>query len=149
VNNERFEIEHSINGQIFTLIGTAAGKGISTETSSYQMVHYNPETGINYYRLKQIDYDGNYDYSEIVCIRNYLDTDISVYPNPVKEHMTINSSNILTNQQFLVYDATGRQMYLSSSRESDYAISINTSTLETGIYYIKLSSGNIRKMVKL
>ena len=63
--------------------------------------------------------------------------------------MTINSSNILTNQQFLVYDATGRQMYLSSSRESDYAISINTSTLETGIYYIKLSSGNIRKMVKL
>jgi hypothetical protein len=149
VNNERFEIEHSTDNQIFSLVGTVAGKGTSYEKNSYKLVHYYPNIGINYYRLKQIDYDGKYDYSEIVYVRNYLDTGISLYPNPAKEHITINSSNILTNQQFLVYDAMGRQINLSSSKENEYTVRLNTSSLESGIYFIKLSSGNLRKVIKL
>jgi hypothetical protein len=149
VNNERFEIEHSTDNQIFSLVGTVAGKGTSYEKNSYKLVDYYPNIGINYYRLKQIDYDGKYDYSEIVYVRNYLDTGISLYPNPAKEHITINSSNILTNQQFLVYDAMGRQINLSSSKENEYTVRLNTSSLESGIYFIKLSSGNLRKVIKL
>ena len=150
VNNDRFEIEHSQDSKTFTAIGTVSGRGTSTEKNFYKMTHHTPNYGINYYRLKQIDYDGKFDYSEIEYVRVQVDSDISVYPNPAKEHIIIRSNNTLTEgHQFLVYDAMGRQINISSSIESEYAVRLNISSLESGIYFIKLSSGNMRKVIKL
>ena len=150
VNNERFEIEHSADNQIFTSIGTVAGKGTSYEKNSYRMVHNFPVVGINYYRLKQIDYDGKFDYSETVYVRKEIGSEISIYPNPTNDHIIIQSNNsLIDDQQFLVYDAMGRQINISSSKEGEYAVRLNTSSLDSGIYFIQISSGNIKKIIKL
>lgn len=66
-NNDRFEIEHSIDGSNFTNIGSLKGKLKSTELNEYNFTHENPNAGINYYRLKQIDVDGTYTYSDLVA----------------------------------------------------------------------------------
>ncbi len=66
-NNDRFEIEHSIDGSNFNLIGTVKGKLKSTELEEYTFIHEQPNAGINYYRLKQIDVDGTSTYSDLVA----------------------------------------------------------------------------------
>lgn len=66
-NNDRFEIEHSVDGSKFSLIGTVKGKLKSTEITEYSFTHENAKAGINYYRLKQIDVDGTSTYSDLVA----------------------------------------------------------------------------------
>jgi trimeric autotransporter adhesin len=66
-NNDRFEIEHSLDGSNFNLIGTLDGKLKSTELVEYTFTHESPGAGINYYRLKQIDLDGTITYSDLVA----------------------------------------------------------------------------------
>ncbi len=66
-NNDRFEIEHSFDGSNFVNIGSIKGKLKSTEINEYSFVHEEVNTGINYYRLKQVDVDGTYTYSDLVA----------------------------------------------------------------------------------
>lgn len=66
-NNSSFEIERSIDGKSFTKIGSKEGSGTTTALTKYRFVDENPLPGTNYYRLKQIDFDGK---SEISAVRS-------------------------------------------------------------------------------
>lgn len=66
-NNDRFEVEHSLDGSNFKKLSTIKGKIKSTEISEYTFIHEEPSTGINYYRLKQVDIDGTVTYSDLVA----------------------------------------------------------------------------------
>ncbi len=151
VNNERFDIEKSVEGMNdFRKIGSIDGVGNSTRISRYEFLDREISTGTSYYRIKQVDFDEKFEYSEIVLVKNEIETEISIYPNPADGFIIVNSvSGIDIDQQFQVYDAMGRLMNLETSKENDYAVRLNTSSLESGIYFIKLSSGNIRKVIKL
>ena len=63
LNNEWFDIEHSTDGKTFDLLNTIAGAGSSLVTNNYHYLHQKPNTGTHYYRLKQIDFDGQFSYS--------------------------------------------------------------------------------------
>ena len=67
-NNEGFDIQHSTNGRDWTSIGWQAGAGSSLEKQDYTFLHEKAVSGTNYYRLKQIDFDGQFDYSDIAAI---------------------------------------------------------------------------------
>ena len=67
-NNDRFEIEYSVSGNEFFKIGEVAGSGTINEMKSYDFTHSNPVKGSNYYRLKQVDFDGQYEYSSVVYV---------------------------------------------------------------------------------
>jgi hypothetical protein len=151
INNDRFEIEHTSNlERPWLTLGTLDSNGDTYRKSNYSFADEFITSPVNYYRIKQIDLDGQFDYSEIVLSRNDLGSDIKIFPNPADDYIIVRSSIILDdNQQFLVYDAMGRLINLSSSKESDYSLKLNSSSLEAGIYFIKLSSGNMRKVIKL
>lgn len=70
LNNDRFDIEHGTNGTDWTVIGTVKGAGNSSVMTSYEFKDLRFSIGINYYRLKQIDYDGQYEYVGILSISN-------------------------------------------------------------------------------
>ena len=76
-NNDRFEIYSSIDGEYWNFVGQVDGAGNSTETISY---YYNNKTtsSLVYYRLKQIDYDGEFEYSDIIPIRKDFESPISI-----------------------------------------------------------------------
>ena len=82
-NNEGFEIEHGTDGRNWDYIGFIDGHGNATETHDYTFLHKGPSHGMNYYRLRQIDSDGQSDYSEIrsVAFEN-LNGPIKVFPQP-------------------------------------------------------------------
>ena len=86
-NNEYFEVERSFNGKEFFPIGKVSGFGLgtSTESRTYSLIDDDVCNDIRYYRLKQVDIDGNYSYSDVVAIDCSSDKKrINIYPNPAE-----------------------------------------------------------------
>jgi|GEM_PF-2601556 len=114
-SNDHFVIEHSQNFKDFKTIGKIKGKGTTTEMQSYQFVHMNPVPGENYYRLKQVDWDGQYEYSDIEVV--YFKPDqakqlLQVYPNPTSDFLNVSSSFLSDQKLHLeIYDMKGRLVF--------------------------------------
>lgn len=91
-NNKGFEVERSVDAETWEFLGFVEGAGTTTEIQAYSFVDTRPEMGFNYYRLKQIDYNGDFDYSDISEIALSLDAfsgTPSVFPNPIQSQLTI------------------------------------------------------------
>ncbi|MTB52839.1 T9SS type A sorting domain-containing protein [Lewinella sp. W8] len=87
INNSHFEIERSANPtESFVNVGKVLGNGTSEALNTYRFVDPTAEEGINYYRLKQIDFDGTFEYSPIVVVEleEAPQRLLSVFPNPVE-----------------------------------------------------------------
>lgn len=135
-NNRGFEIEHSIDGRIWNNIGFVEGEGTTTEWSDYEFIHENPRIGENYYRLKQVDYDGDFEYSDIVNTTFVNDRDIIVLsPNPTNGIVRIGG---IEEGEVKIMDASGRILKEQSINGEE----INLSNLPTGIYFAHIISGN-------
>lgn len=129
LNNDKYIIEHSKDGRNFSPIGEIAGDGTSTEIKHYKYIHRSPSIGMNYYRIKQVDYDGKYSYSDIVSVRYEGNGETSIYPNPATSEVTITATEPSSMQIFDVY---GR--ILLNKDIYDGQNTINLSELPTGIF---------------
>jgi hypothetical protein len=95
---------------------TETDAGNSTQILEYFDVDYNPEQGVNYYRLKQTDFDGKYSFSNIVSV-NYNNTaegDLNLFPNPIEAGSILNIlfEDINGGEVLVVLrDITGREFY--------------------------------------
>lgn len=78
MNNDRFEIERSIDGINFEKIATIKGAGNSTSNKKYNFVDTEPKQELNYYRLRQVDYDGKSEVSSIISIDNSCDKNVTI-----------------------------------------------------------------------
>jgi len=135
-NSERFDIEHSLNGKQWKLVGASTSSGDSKVKKEYGFTHKNPSGGENYYRLKMIDRDLTYAYGPIRSIR--LDhVKLEIYPNPVAELLTISASNWekVTNIQLI--SNSGISVYDSGSMPLN---NIDVKNLRVGIYLLKITT---------
>lgn len=148
-NNDYFNIEKSINGITFEKIGKVDGYGNSTQLLNYYFEDKFPVYGINYYRLKQKDFNGNFKYSNTIGIQFNLD-EISFtsyfYPNEKLLHIFIQSSN---EDNFLleIFNAHGKTVFKNKIKPN-YEINVNTENFTKGIYLLKIGSGNFQKILK-
>jgi len=108
LDNDYFEIEKSTNGRDFTLLGTVNGSGTTNNYQKYKFVDKLPAAE-NYYRIKQVDFDGKIDYSKVIvlksnCIENEENIGIAtLFPNPAKyndAHLRFNARQ--TEETFLM-----------------------------------------------
>jgi hypothetical protein len=96
VTNDYFTVERSKDGNLFEVIGTVQGAGNSSWMIDYYMMDNEPLEGVSYYRLKQTDFDGDHEYSEMIpvyCSLHSSSTSISVFPNPT----TTNEINLIVD----------------------------------------------------
>jgi hypothetical protein len=93
-DNDYFEIQKSVDGYRFVEIDLVSGSGSSNEVVEYESVDYSPSLGTNYYRLKQVDYDGQYEYSKVISLSNYTDLTVDVYPNPASDYLFVNIPSV-------------------------------------------------------
>lgn len=144
INNDRFEVEHSKDGEEWRKIGSISGNGNSVIVNNYGFIHEYPNYGINYYRLKQIDYDGQFEYSKVISV-NLKGENGEVgefYPNPSKSGL-VNLDYHAQNDDEIsvtVFDLTGKLMvnqiqYIS---RGDNNLSFDFSYLNTGLYIVKV-----------
>ncbi len=131
-----FEIEHSLDGSSFAWIGTVAAAGNTTAAQQYNFVHNKPTAGINYYRLKQVEVDGSFSYSEIVSVNSKAPTNIRVYPNPTTGLVTIDGLQDC-EATIIVRNAQGQDVLESLLQDN----ALNLSSLSSGLYTLQIVCG--------
>lgn len=150
INNSGFLIQRSFNGYQFDSIGFVKGNGNSNQLSNYRYFDYQPTKGLDgvvYYRLKQVDYDGRSELSEIKAVYFMGQNSIfKIYPNPVTDILTIEST---TSETFTLqlYNLSGQLQLSKTFSEKDQ---IDLSNISQGVYYIRIwneYSSIVRKIV--
>ena len=136
VNSDKFEVEYSADGRNWSSIGIV--KISNANQSNYRFLHTNIPAGNLYYRIREIDIDGAYVYSNIVLLRNKnTSNSFVIFPNPANNYITISApANSAGKTQIILYDAVGRQ--LSAAIMSDYTEEINTADFPNGAYVLKI-----------
>ncbi len=173
-NNKGFEIQRSENrdqsavgGSEWKIIGYVEGNGTTTESHLYNFIDNKVETGLYSYRLKQIDFDGSFEYSAIVDVEvNNIPLEFSLsqnYPNPFNPVTTIEYSipDVISNRQqpernlfvtLKVYDILGNEVSTLVNDEKPagkYEVKFNGNILPSGIYFYRLTSGSYSAVKKL
>ncbi len=100
-NNDIFNIEHSINGEVYSVIGTQEGKGNSSVDSYYSFNHQYPINGMNYYRLQQVDYDGTATLSKAISVC-YKENYPIVYPTIAEKGQNISIDRQSTDAKYML-----------------------------------------------
>ncbi|MFM7022647.1 MAG: T9SS type A sorting domain-containing protein [Flavobacteriales bacterium] len=135
INNDYFTIERSEDGQNWNILLTAKGAGNSNQVLFYTATDPEPAQGIYYYRLKQNDFDGRFEYSGLIASNCGEITDINVFPNPGKGYFHLNYSEKKDQVMAIeVYDAMGQKIYFNKEMISE----IDLSSQAEGIYFIKI-----------
>ncbi len=139
INNLGFDIEQSTDGVNFRKIGYVKGNENSINLNQYTYTDYTPFIGWNYYRLKQIDVDGGYEFSDVVSVQiQKKGVDFTIQPNPVKEVLSIAFPRTLNQDyQIEIMDVTGRQILKMTNTNT-----INVADLPRGLYIIRLTAGD-------
>ena len=109
-NNQGFAVEYSQDAKKWQEVGFVEGRGTSTVVSPYTFTHATPNPGYNYYRLKQEDFNGDFEYSsiqEVVMTHTSLTSTFLAYPNPVSEFLYVDSQI----GQILLRDLNGKLLY--------------------------------------
>lgn len=132
INNNYFTVQRSVGGMNFTDIGIVKGKGSSSLLQQYGFTDIKPTTGINYYRLKQTDDNGNFSYSAVVQIDFSKIIAIKISPNPVQDILTING--LTKTKDLSIIDVSGRIISRTISVNDTY--NWNIQHLAAGTYYL-------------
>ncbi|MBO6516446.1 MAG: hypothetical protein JJ975_07830 [Bacteroidia bacterium] len=143
LNNDYFTIERSVDGNTWEAIDHVYGAGTSNEINEYESLDMNPVQDVMYYRLKQTDYDGSFDYSEVrlVLLNEKTSKQLKVFPNPTSD-WTIVKSEKMQDESIHVINSVGVEVSLSSAPEfigSGYKLDI--SSLPNGMYTVLTEQG--------
>ena len=160
INNDYFSIERSENGLDFELLSEIPGNGNSNVSISYDYFDDSPLMGTSYYRLKQTDFDGKYEYVDLLAVNFNQDDDgicmLHVYPNPCVGSCSIDLKDCpLANNQVDIelYDAFGKKVVSRISPKSsnkDISFHLNSSNnLAPGVYIVRASINGKKQSSKV
>jgi hypothetical protein len=137
-NNKQFIVEKSIDAKNFKMLHNIDGAGNLNEYRSYSIVDTCYIFEPVYYRLKQVDYDGSYTYSEVISVveEEINEFDISVYPNPVSDILYIQHSNEVNKMELYSMDG----LYIQDLSLNTSQNVVDLSFLQSGFYFIKFIS---------
>ena len=139
-NAHYFAIERSFDGQKFEEIGQVKAAGNSATPQNYQLTDTHPADGLNYYRLREVDFDGKETLSKVVSVLQKGTVKIQVSPNPTTEKVTITCSETTldTPLSISVFDLLGRKLI---SRVADNPSVLDLSALPKGVYLLDIRTG--------
>ena len=153
-NNARFDVERSTNGVDFETIGQVEGNGTTVEVSNYNFVDEASAT-VSYYRLRQVDFDGNYEHSNIVVVKREAgNNNVTMFPIPVQDRLTVQyTATANEDMTITVTDATGRIVVSKAvtAIQGENQFNLNLNELPSGSYFVRLQSDNsniIRTIIK-
>lgn len=139
-NNDYFDVEHSLDAVEWTKIDKVDGAGNSNVPRSYQSIDKNPVPGVNYYRLAQVDFDGNSTYSDVVAIEYLSEAGdkLRLHPNPTGGILNITMATPQDISSVSIIDALGQLV----RRIENSSTQIDMSDLPAGVYWIKIELQN-------
>ncbi len=142
IGNKGFEIETSENGVSFSKIAFVDGAGSSNTPNNYQLTTINQNDA--YYRLKQIDFNHAFSYSNMIFIRG-SENAITVYPNPSHEKINVKTSKAGFGYKLM----TLQGYYLLEGTNSSHNTIINIESLPKGVYFLQITQDNKNTVKKI
>lgn len=140
INNNFFTIERSRDGLDWEFVLNVNGAGTSSEVMEYQSIDKNPYYGDSYYRLKQTDFDGEFEYSMIrhISINRNKDSKVEIYPNPTKDQITIEGDSYeLKRISITNLEGQDVQNSIKINKLNNSKAIIDLSQLPKGVYIIE------------
>ncbi|QQS36792.1 MAG: S8 family peptidase [Ignavibacteriales bacterium] len=155
-NNYGFEIQRETETNSYETIGFVEGKGTTSNNSFYTFTDEKFSTGKNYYRLKQIDYDGSFKYSNEILVDIALATSFRLsqnYPNPFNPSTKIDFTvPVKSNVKVKIFDVLGNELMVILNSEVEkgiHSVNINMNDYPSGIYFVNLSAGDFNQSIKI
>ncbi|PCJ65240.1 MAG: hypothetical protein COA58_10295 [Bacteroidetes bacterium] len=146
INNYGFEIERSFDGLEFVKMGFVEGNNNSAELGTYD--YLDKEVGNHqsvFYRLKQVDFNGSFEYSEIRKLRFEDDLkQLTVFPNPAKDELTVNMTDVIVDYKVYSFNGLVLDIKLNGSSKLDI------SSLSAGVYFLEVQtefSKHVKKFI--
>jgi len=156
LNNSGFEVQRSTNQTNWATLGFVRGAGTTTEAQSYSFVDASA-SGRVFYRLKQVDFDGQFEYSNIIEVNAGVPKTFALeqnYPNPFNPSTAISYQlPVAGNVSLKVFDMLGKEVatLVNARQEAGaYTVNFNANNLSSGVYFYRLQAGNFvqtRKMM--
>ncbi|MFT3705009.1 MAG: T9SS type A sorting domain-containing protein [Agriterribacter sp.] len=153
-NNSYFKVERSSDGIKFTTIGQVSAVGNSTTTQTYDYTDESPLSGVNYYRITQVDLDGKYTSTTIKSVQikcEEAENILKAYPNPAGNQLFIKSGRAIAQINILSSNGQTVLKYVPSANQGG-TFQMNVQPLQAGIYLAQVvnKDGTIRiiKLVK-
>lgn len=151
-HHKAFEVERSTDGNTFKKWATVVSQsknGNSHTPFEYSIEDNQPLSITTYYRLKLIDFDGKWDYSPTVAIEGTTENrPLSIYPNPANDYVIL--EHISSDAHIELYDVLGKKIF--SQKATTNSLKVDISTLNKGIYFLKVSQkdtdSHIGKFIK-
>lgn len=155
-NIDRYEVEHSQNGQDFIKVGTLVATGNRSNSSQYNFFDPNPFSDVSFYRIKIIE-EGKNTYSQILKINRIRNTvnSLVIYPNPLKGNSLSLQMNLPKGNYIIFLTNKQGQRMMSTTLEYTGGVVTQTltlpNTLSAGVYQLRLNGNNIdivRQLIK-
>lgn len=148
-NNKEFEIETGKEINTFYKIGMVNSQGNSTIDQSYGFTDNLPQTGVNYYRLKQVDLDGNFSYSRTIAITfDKKGRSVTIYPNPAKEKLVIGFAGPKENVIIRIISFDGKEVKKENAGNIQRTFEVSLDGLIPGAYIIEIRIGKEKHVVE-
>ena len=144
--SSHFDIERSADAQNWATIGSVKGAGTSVRAHSYVYTDNAPLSNVNYYRLKQVDLDGKFEYSPVATAAVGKGKLKGIFPNPVKDKLNVIAGELSENATATIFDLSGKAVQTTRLNGAQ----IDVSNLNQGMYLLRVSddsgqtSGHIR-----
>lgn len=139
INNDFFTIERSSDMTNWEIIGKVDGAGNSNQFLQYEYVDYNPMSGVSYYRLKQTDFDGQFEYFSPVAVRNIENVEISLFPNPNNGTFYVQINQDVELAKIKILNMAG-QLVETFTINGQTIVPVNISHLNKGMYQVVVLS---------
>lgn len=155
LNNDYMAVERSFDGFDFEEIGRVQGAGTAFDPQSYQLWDEKPRPGLNYYRLRQVDFDGTEQYFKVIAVQVNSESrgEVLVFPNPTIDQISISLDQPLEKSGSLkIVDMHGRTRIEQDLDRGSLSSSINLNQLPSGHYLLWIDRGEepeIKRFVKL
>ena len=157
LNNDFFTLERSQNGLDFEPILFISGKGTSEETNIYTAFDDSPISGRNYYRLKQTDFNGAFEYSEVVSVMNATvfekSSELRVYPNAVYRGNDLNIQHAQIGNEIVILtliSLNSSEILEITKKGEDGLVKLQIPTaLKSGFYVLKVVNGSFTESLKV
>lgn len=138
--NAYFMVEHSADGREFTAIARVDGAGTTRDPREYTFIDAQPLSGINYYRLRQVNLDGRSGYSPVRSVVFGQENVFRIYPSPVSDALQLQWRGPLdTGFSWEIFDLAGRRLLEGGGYAGETGLSIPVHALPGGHFLFRLT----------
>lgn len=144
-NNDYMEVQRSRDGKRFEALDRVQGQGTTATPQRYAFTDEQPLPGVNYYRLKQVDYDGNYEYHRTIAVLfadKYADQKVTLFPSIATDQLNVSLQQEASSDGALViYNLTGQEVLRLPFQRGMQQQRVRVAHLAEGQYVLRVQHG--------